>query len=92
MLLIPCPHCGPREESEFTYGGPSRRWPAPDPKGGTAEWHDALYQGHDPSESVAELWYHGSGCECWIEIRRDTVTHAIGPGGGDSGTKEGGSS
>ena len=23
MLLIPCPHCGPRDESEFTYGGPA---------------------------------------------------------------------
>jgi len=21
MLLIPCPHCGPRDYTEFTYGG-----------------------------------------------------------------------
>ena len=21
MLLITCPHCGPRDETEFTYGG-----------------------------------------------------------------------
>ena len=21
MLLIPCPYCGPREETEFSYGG-----------------------------------------------------------------------
>ncbi len=21
MLLIPCPWCGPRDETEFTYGG-----------------------------------------------------------------------
>ncbi len=25
MLLIPCPHCGPRNESEFQHGGPTRR-------------------------------------------------------------------
>jgi len=23
MLLIPCPYCGARDETEFTYGGPS---------------------------------------------------------------------
>jgi sarcosine oxidase subunit alpha len=23
MLLIPCPYCGPRDETEFAYGGPS---------------------------------------------------------------------
>ena len=27
MLLIPCPHCGPRDESEFDYGGRALRLP-----------------------------------------------------------------
>lgn len=75
MLLIPCPHCGPRHEGEFTYGGPRRHFPplAAD----TETWRNALFGGHNPNGPLTELWYHTGGCERWIEVRRDTVTHEI---------------
>lgn len=77
MLLIPCPHCGPRDEGEFSYGGPKRRSPAMDLVSDSLDWHRALHVGHNPRGPSTELWYHASGCETWIEITRDTATHDI---------------
>lgn len=76
MLVIPCPHCGPRDEAEFTYGGPVR---AACPLTG-----DGLYSMPNPSGPLREWWYHSSGCETWIEVTRNTRTHAI-LGSGASG-------
>ena len=75
MLLIPCPHCGPRDEGEFTYGGPKR--PLPSLDADRAEWQAAMYEGRNKRGKLVELWYHTSGCETWAEVIRDTSTHAI---------------
>ncbi|WP_166418286.1 sarcosine oxidase subunit delta [Cochlodiniinecator piscidefendens] len=75
MLLIPCPHCGLRDEGEFTYGGPARTLPALDQD--TQVWRDAFFAGQKPPGPMTELWYHTSGCESWIEVTRDTATHDI---------------
>lgn len=77
MLLIPCPHCGPRDEGEFTYGGPKRALPVMDGTPDTQAWHRALHLGHNPRGPLVEVWYHSCGCENWIEITRDTATHEI---------------
>ncbi|MDW4551231.1 sarcosine oxidase subunit delta [Defluviimonas sp. D31] len=85
MLLIPCPHCGPRDEGEFDYGGPLRTLPPLDGVSDAAAWHRALHLGNNPRGPLLELWYHASGCETWITVTRDTITHEIGgsslPGG-----------
>ncbi|WP_343211806.1 sarcosine oxidase subunit delta (plasmid) [Aliisedimentitalea scapharcae] len=73
MLLIPCPNCGPRDEGEFSYGGPARALPALEADVNTG--HNALYHGVNPRGPLRELWYHTSGCECWITLTRDTATH-----------------
>ena len=77
MLLIPCPHCGPRDEGEFTYGGPKRRLPTLDLTADTQDWHRALHVGLNARGPITEIWYHSSGCETWIEVPRDTATHQI---------------
>lgn len=83
MMLIPCPFCGPRNESEFAHGGavkPGR----PDPNGVTdAQWVDYLMQVPNPLGPVEERWHHARGCGAWFTIRRDTRTHDIveGPDG-----------
>ena len=77
MLLIKCPFCGERTESEFTYGGPvgSDR---PDPFSATdAEWVDHLTMVPNPVGPVAERWYHSKGCGRWFTIIRNTLTHEI---------------
>lgn len=75
MLLIPCPHCGPREESEFSYGGPLRPLPSLCASLDTAQ--DALYHPINPCGPIQELWFHAGGCGCWITVTRNTVTHAF---------------
>ena len=38
MMLIPCPFCGPRNETEFAFGGPVKP-PRPDPyAAGDTDW------------------------------------------------------
>lgn len=77
MLRIPCPHCGVRPEREFVYGGDAtvRR---PDPATATdAEWADYIYVRDNPKGPHRELWLHAAGCHTWLEVERDTVTHAI---------------
>lgn len=78
MLLIPCPHCGPRDESEFSYGGAARPLPALDGKTTTQDWHEALHLRKNSKGPISELWYHGDGCECWITVTRDTASHRFG--------------
>lgn len=88
MLLITCPHCGPRDENEFSYGGARRIWPDHDANLDQTEtamqdWHQTLYLSpnppnpSNPSGPLTEIWYHGGGCECWVEIIRNTKDHSI---------------
>ena len=61
MLLIPCPHCGPRDETEFKYGGQAGvAYPA-DPDALTdAEWVEYLFLRDNPKGVVARaLGPHG---------------------------------
>ncbi|MBV9522384.1 MAG: sarcosine oxidase subunit delta [Alphaproteobacteria bacterium] len=76
MLLITCPHCGPRAQIEFTYGGDAtvRR---PDPAAPLAAWTDYIYIRDNPRGPHLEFWQHHAGCRAWIKIARDTLTHEI---------------
>ena len=77
MLLIACPHCGAREETEFAYGGDATVT-RPDPASAdAAAWHAYVYLRDNPKGPHAELWYHASGCRQWLRVVRDTATHAI---------------
>ncbi len=78
MILIPCPHCGPRNSSEFRYGGEARR--RPDPTTATpAEWRGYLYGRSNAADWVRESWYHTFGCRRYFAIERDTVSNAVRP-------------
>ena len=77
MMLIPCPFCGPRTESEFAYGGPARP-PRPDPATtAEADWVGWLTEVPNPLGPVEERWCHLRGCGSWLTLWRDTRTHAI---------------
>ena len=61
MLSIPCPWCGPRDETEFRYGGQAGiAYPA-DPDAMTdAEWAGYLFMRDNPKGAVARaLGPHG---------------------------------
>jgi len=78
MLLIPCPHCGPRAQTEFTYGGDATVVRPADPQAvSEREWLDHVYLRDNPRGLHVEWWQHAAGCRQWIKVRRDTWTHAV---------------
>ena len=77
-MLIPCPVCGLRDHSEFTYGGdagPAR--PARDDDS-APDWAAYVYDRDNPRGAHAEFWHHAHGCRHWLVVERDTVTHDVG--------------
>jgi len=78
MLLIPCPFCGPRAETEFVYGGPATAT-RPDPPEAIddAGWVDWLTVPENGPRPVPEHWCHARGCGLWLTVVRDTATHEI---------------
>ena len=86
MLMIPCPFCGPRNESEFAYGGPATPRRPDDPAAvGDADWVDYLTVPDNPVGPVRETWWHRHGCGRWVTITRHTVSHEILDEGHDDG-------
>jgi sarcosine oxidase subunit delta len=78
MLVIPCPHCGERDYTEFRYGGAaSRRRPAHG-TGDLNEWHDYVFVFDNPKGSHREFWQHVQGCRQWLVVERNTATNEVG--------------
>ena len=78
MLLIECPWCGERAETEFSYGGEAGIVRPEDPGAlSDAEWADYLFNRTNPRGTYRELWNHAQGCRRWFGVERDTVSYAI---------------
>ena len=78
MLVIPCPHCGPRPENEFRYAGEAHIARPPDPEAlDDAAWADFLYMRTNPKGRHGERWRHIHGCGRFFNCIRDTVTDRI---------------
>ncbi len=78
MHLIPCPWCGPREESEFACGGEAHLSRPPDPDGlSDAAWADYVFMRTNPKGPHRERWVHVHGCRRWFNVVRDTLSHRI---------------
>lgn len=75
MLLIPCPHCGPRNSAEFTFKGEVQSRPGPDPT--ATEWRSYLYDKTNAAGWQNETWFHVSGCRRFLAVERHTVTNEI---------------
>lgn len=74
MILVPCPHCGPRNASEFRYLGEER--PRPVPATTTqSEWRAYLYVKKNPAGWTTETWFHALGCRAFFHVQRHTVTN-----------------
>jgi heterotetrameric sarcosine oxidase delta subunit len=78
MLLIPCPWCGKRDETEFHYGGQAHV-PYPADPGGLDDgaWGAYLFVRDNPKGPYAERWSHAAGCRRWFNVVRDTATHRV---------------
>jgi heterotetrameric sarcosine oxidase delta subunit len=78
MQLIACPHCGPREETEFHYGGQAHvAYPAGNATLSDEEWGQFVFFRDNPKGPFAERWVHSAGCRRWFNAVRDTATHQI---------------
>jgi len=78
MLLIDCPFCGPRAQSEFVCGGQSAiARPQPPEQVDDRAWGAYLYFRDNPKGEHYERWCHRLGCGLWFNLLRDTVTHEI---------------
>jgi sarcosine oxidase, subunit delta len=76
VLRIPCPHCGMRDEPEFSFGGPSHIT-RPDATVDDVTWTDYLFRRDNPAGVHHERWLHAYGCGRWFNVARNTLTHEI---------------
>lgn len=76
MHQIACPHCGVRDEAEFTFRGDATQ-PRPAPDAGPDAMFDYVYTRANPKGWSVEWWHHVGGCRQWIKVWRHTVTHEI---------------
>jgi heterotetrameric sarcosine oxidase delta subunit len=78
MLLIDCPYCGVRDESEFVCGGEAHIVRPADPdQVSDQQWAEYLFMRSNPKGIHRERWVHDHGCRRWFNVCRDTVTHQI---------------
>ncbi len=78
MLLIPCPWCGPREETEFTCGGEAHIARPRQPSAlSDGQWAEYLFMRRNPKGVHAERWRHTLGCGRWFNAARHTVSDEI---------------
>ena len=78
MLQLTCPWCGPRDETEYHYGGQAHV-PYPEDPGtlSDAEWAEYLFFRDNPKGPFAERWSHSVGCRRWFNVVRDTRTYKV---------------
>ena len=78
MLLISCPNCGPRDETEFHYGGQAHiAYPENPNELSDRQWAEYLFYRENTKGTFAERWVHSTGCRQWFNMLRDTVSYDI---------------
>lgn len=76
MMLLRCPWCGPRDESEFVCGG-ATHIVRPALEASDAQWAEYLFFRDNPKGLHRERWRHAFGCGQWFNVARHTVTHEV---------------
>ena len=78
MLLIECPWCGARDESEFSYAGEAHiARPLETEKLSDEAWADYLFMRKNPKGLHREQWLHAAGCRRYFNVERNTATYQI---------------
>jgi heterotetrameric sarcosine oxidase delta subunit len=78
VLLIPCPFCGERDETEFRCGGEAHIVRPKQPAAlSDDQWADYLFMRSNPKGVHFERWRHIHGCGRWFNLARDTVSDRI---------------
>jgi heterotetrameric sarcosine oxidase delta subunit len=74
-FILICPHCGPREVTDFGYGGEVTARPRTRPS--RRELNTYNYFRRNVAGVQREWWYHRSGCRAWFLAERDTRTNEV---------------
>jgi len=74
-FLLTCPNCGPREVTDFAFGGEVTARPAGRPD--RRELNAYVYFRDNVAGVQREWWLHRSGCRQWFLAERDTRTNAV---------------
>jgi sarcosine oxidase, subunit delta len=78
MLLLTCPWCGPRDETEYHYGRQAHvTYPEDTSALSDEEWGEYLFFRDNPRGPLAERWSHSGGCRRWFNVVRDTATYDV---------------
>lgn len=77
MQRFPCPFCGPRDETEFHFGGEAGKVrPEPAASVSAEDWGHYLHAASNSRGFSREIWVHQT-CGEFFLMERDTVTHAV---------------
>ena len=78
MLLINCPYCGERDQSEFTNGGEAHVARPKDPdQVNDREWSEYVFIRANPKGIYYERWVHTKKKKKWFNAVRNTSTDEI---------------
>ena len=75
-MLIPCPWCGNRDESEFSYGGEAHL-ERPQDSCSDKEWTEYIFMRKNIKGEHKERWIHINGCRQWFNAVRNTTTNSF---------------
>ena len=73
--VLTCPNCGPREVTDFGFGGEIN--PRPQSAPSTRELGEYNYFRRNVAGVQREWWIHRSGCGAWFYAERDTRTNEV---------------
>ena len=78
MILINCPYCGERDQSEFSSGGEAHvARPENSENLSDKEWGEYVFFRANPKGIIYERWVHSHGCRKWFNVVRDTSNDKI---------------
>ena len=66
-----------KRSREFYYVGDAKIVNRPSPDASEDLWNDYLHNRENPAGVTKDLWYHESGCNSWLIVTRNTVTHEV---------------
>jgi heterotetrameric sarcosine oxidase delta subunit len=74
-FVVTCPNCGPREVTDFGFGGELNPRPKSSPS--LRELGEYNYFRANVAGPQREWWNHRSGCGAWFIAERDTRTNEV---------------
>lgn len=74
-FVLSCPNCGPREVTDFDFGGEVT--PRPGSRPALRELNRYVYFRRNVAGMQREWWFHRSGCRAWFIAERDTRDNVV---------------